>query len=45
MGPFQWSCRESNPLQKTIWPAETLNLTTRNDVKQREATCGYTERY
>jgi hypothetical protein len=35
------SCRESNPSQKAVWAAETLNLTTRNDAKQCELTCGH----
>ena len=40
-----WSCRESNPLQKACSPVEMLKLTTRNNVKRRETTCGYTERF
>jgi hypothetical protein len=36
-----WSCRESNPLQKSRCPAEMPILTTRNDAKVRETTCGY----
>ena len=30
------------PVQKRS--AKSLNMTTRNDAQQREATCGYTER-
>ena len=38
---FWWSCRESNPLQKSRSPAGMPILATRNDAKIREATCGY----
>ena len=42
--PFfiQWSCRESNPLQKIALTCGNADiLATRNDAKIRETTCGY----
>ena len=38
---FRWSCRESNPLQKSARPAEKPILTTRNNAKVREMTSRY----
>ena len=42
--PFfiQWTCRESNPLQKIALTCGNADiLATRNDAKIRETTCGY----